>query len=185
MVCVLARSMMDFDTFYELYADRIYNTVYRILGDAEEALDAVQQAFMRAHKAWDKFREASSRYTWVYRIAINCAYTQLKKRRRRQEMEPASIDADEGFDVAVGRENGVADEVGRKEMERIVQAAIGRLPEDVRGALVLRDIDGLSYEEIADVLEIPVGTVKSRVHRARELLKGMLERILGREFVEG
>jgi len=162
-------AVSDFDAFYRRYADRIYNVVLRIIGDAEEALDALQQAFMRAYRSWNRFREASSRYTWVYRIALNCAYTHLKRMRRLREHAPASLDAAVEKPPAASVSGGadVVREASRREVNVLVQQAILRLPEEIRAPLVLRDIDGLSYNEIAEIIECPVGTVKSRVHRAR------------------
>ena len=174
--------MISLEDLYKRFSDRLYNLLLRMLGDEDDALDALQQTFLRAHRALRSFREDSKPYTWLYRIALNCAYTALKRRSGRRHI---GMFADaEGWRADLPAVNeDVAENVGKREVAQIVQEAIMRLPEDVRAAILLRDIEQLPYEEVAKILDVPVGTAKSRVHRGRELLKERLERVLGKEFV--
>ena len=174
--------MISLEVLYKQFADRLYNLLLRMLGNEDDALDALQQTFLRAHRALRSFREDSKPYTWLYRIALNCAYTALKRRAGRRHMEVlADADGWRADPPAVNQD--VAENVGKREVAQIVQEAIMGLPEDVRAAILLRDIEQLPYEEVAKILNVPVGTAKSRVHRGRELLKERLERVLGKEFV--
>ena len=147
----------------------------------DDALDALQQTFLKAHRALSSFREDAHPYTWLYRIALNCAYTMLKRRqRRRAEMV---VEQESMLDNPSDGDANALEQAARAERAKIVQQAIMELPEDLRAAVLLRDIEGLSYDEVASVLGVPQGTAKSRVHRAREMLKRSLERVLGKEFV--
>lgn len=164
----------DRDAFGQLvvrYQDRLFNTLLRIAGSQEDAADAVQDAFVQAYTKLDSFRGASQFYTWLYRIAMNIA---LSRRRRRRLT--ASIDlakecrGEEPADVARRPEEAL---LANEQVEQ-VQAALGDLADDHRAIIVLREIEGCSYEEIAAMLELPVGTVRSRLFRARLQLRDKL-----------
>ncbi|RKY18018.1 MAG: hypothetical protein DRP63_02735 [Planctomycetota bacterium] len=174
--------MISLEDLYRRFAKRLYNLLLRMLGDEDDALDALQQTFLRAHRALRGFREESKPYTWLYRIALNCAYTALKRRAgRRQKEILAEADGWCGDPPAAGAD--AAENAQKRETAQIVQEAIMELPADIRSAVLLRDIEQLPYQEVAKILNVPVGTAKSRVHRGRELLKERLERVLGKEFV--
>jgi RNA polymerase sigma-70 factor (ECF subfamily) len=171
----------DRDAFGDLvvrYQDRLFNTLVRILGSREDAADAAQDAFVQAYAKLESFRGASQFYTWLYRIAMNVA---LSRRRRRRPV--ASVDAakeslgEEPVDAADGPE---ADALSRERAEQ-VQAALGHLGDQQRKILVLREMEGFSYESIADILELPVGTVRSRLFRARLQLRERLRSMWGEE----
>jgi len=171
---------MDVEELYRRYADRVYNTVLRVVGDAEDAMDVTQETFLRAHRGSRSFRGSSSAYTWLFRIALNCAYTHLKRRKKSKHSSFNPNHGDEENEVAVEDCSGRNGFAVAEESERasIVQNALLRLPEELRMAVVLRDIEGLGYEEIAEVTDCPPGTAKSRVHRGRELLKNILKKSL-------
>jgi len=167
-----------FGAIVERYQDRLYNTVWRLVGNAEDARDLVQDTFVRTYENLGSFRGGSSLYTWMFRIAVNAG---LSHRRRRKPLRLA--DADDGED---GRPIGwadpssvnPADPLDAAETEAIVQRALGELDADQRAVVVLRDIQHLDYQEIADILEVPAGTVKSRLHRARLALRDRLRPLL-------
>ncbi|MGH2406153.1 MAG: sigma-70 family RNA polymerase sigma factor [bacterium] len=155
----------DLDAFEDLvriHQDRIYNLAYRITGNHEDANDAAQDAFVRAYQALAGFRQDAAFSTWLYRIATNAA---LDLVRRRPAIPPVELPADQpgAADPAV--------EVQRQEVHRRVHMAVGHLPAEYRAVVVLRDLQGLAYEEIARVLRIPIGTVRSRLSRGREVLR--------------
>lgn len=157
------------------YQDRLFNTVFHVVGHAEDARDIVQEAFVQAFLKLDTFRHHSKFYTWLYRIAFNVAMT-----HRRRSRPTVSIDRmkEAGNMEMPDNEDTPAESLERKERCWRIRHAIAELAEEYRAVLVLREIDGCCYETIAEVLELPVGTVRSRLHRARmqlrELLKGML-----------
>jgi RNA polymerase sigma-70 factor (ECF subfamily) len=146
------------------YQDRLFNTVFHLVGHAEDARDIVQEALVQAFLKLDSFRQESAFYTWLYRIAFNVAMTQ-----RRQRRSTASLDRvmENSHREPVDGKDGPAEVLDRKEHCRQVRQAIGRLAEEHRAVLVLREIDGCCYETIAAILDIPIGTVRSRLHRAR------------------
>ena len=170
----LAGRPAAFGELVRKYQDRVFNLAARILGNPEDAADAAQEAFLHAYQALPNFKGDSEFFTWLYRIAFNAAVSQKRKRRPVGRLEyggeggaaeppdPASIDPPP---PAVERQEEVA----------VLTAALARLSPDHRAVLVLKDIDGLMYEEIAVVVGVPVGTVRSRIHRARLELRGMLE----------
>jgi RNA polymerase sigma-70 factor (ECF subfamily) len=157
------------------YQDRLFNTIFHVVGHAEDARDIVQEAFVQAFVKLDSFGHRSAFYTWLYRIAFNVAMSHRRKRR-----PAASVDQmkEAGNMETPGDEDDPADELERKERCGQVRHAISQLPDEYRDVLVLREIDGCCYETIAEVLDLPVGTVRSRLHRARlqmrEQLKGVL-----------
>ena len=165
----------DLDAFEHLvraHQDRIYNLAYRITGNHEDAADAAQDAFVRAYQALPRFRGEASFSTWVYRIATNAA---LDLVRRRPQVPPVELPADQASS------DDPAAEAHRREVNRRVHAAVGRLPDEYRAVVVLRDLQGLAYDEIANVLHVPIGTVRSRLSRGREALRALLTDLVAAE----
>jgi RNA polymerase sigma-70 factor, ECF subfamily len=157
------------------YQDRLFNTVFHVVGHAEDARDIVQEAMVQAFLKLETFQRHSAFYTWLYRIAFNVAMTQRRKRRPTMSIDQAR---ETSHMEPVDCEDSPAEALDRKERCRQVRHAIGQLAEEHRAVLVLREIDGCCYETIADILDLPIGTVRSRLHRARlelrDALKGML-----------
>jgi RNA polymerase sigma-70 factor, ECF subfamily len=175
-----ARDPRAFRTFVDAHQDLVFNLVYRMLGDRHEAEDVSQEVFVTIFKAIDRFRAESKLSTWVYRIAVNHAKNRLKYlARRRADRRTSLDDVSEGeLYRAAGSLNPRPDHLAMgHELEVLVQQAMGSLNDDYRLILVLRDIDTLSYEEITEITGLPMGTVKSRLHRARSALKEALDRL--------
>ena len=163
--------MRAFDLLVLKYQGRIAALVGRYVSDAGEVEDVTQEAFIKAYRALAKFRGDSAFYTWLYRIAANAAKNHLVAKGRRPGAD-ATIEDAEGFD-----EGGLLSESASpealamgEELADVVESALKELPDELKAALTLREFDGLSYDEIADVLECPVGTVRSRIFRAREAI---------------
>jgi len=157
------------------YQDRLYNAIFRFLGNADDARDVVQEAFLSAFRGLKKFRGGSQFFTWLYRIAVNHALDWKRRGKTLRALSEAGT---------ATRHNEPADpsvlaspdwHLQRLEEDERVQQALARLPNEYRLVLILRDVDELSYEEIAEVLDIPIGTVRSRLHRARLELRRLLE----------
>lgn len=169
-----------FDLLVLKYQGRITALVMRFVQDAHEAQDVTQEAFIKAYRALQNFRGDSAFYTWLYRIAINTAKNHLVSRNRR----PPGVDVDASDAEFFDGEHGLKDidtperMLLRDEIGRAVENCIARLPEDLRVALTLREYDGLSYEDIAEVMQCPVGTVRSRIFRAREAVDKALQPLL-------
>lgn len=150
------------------YQDRLYNSMVHFLRDEAEAEDVVQESFVLSFTRLDRFRGNSSFYTWLYRIAVNAAISRRRKKRPRTAAERDLGEAAAGIDGA-GPVPG--DRLEQHERAEQLHEALNRLSDEHRLVLVLREMDGLSYEEISGILETPVGTVRSRLHRARSQLK--------------
>ena len=151
------------------YQDRLVFSVYKFLKDYELAQDIAQEAFVKAFKNIEKFRGDSSFYTWIYRIAINTAKNFLSTKSRRSEVyddEIMELKLSESAATSENPENILEAE----ELRSIMMDAIQGLPDDIRSTLSLREFDGLSYEQIAEVQNCPIGTVRSRIHKGREIL---------------
>jgi len=154
------------------HQDRLYNTLVRFVGCRELALDLAQEAFIQALVKLHTFEQNSAFYTWLYRIAFNLAITHL--RRRRPEISVEAV-REAGGPEPVGDGDAPDRQLERNEDARQVHQAIGRLSEEHRAILLLREMEGLCYTEIAEILDLPVGTVRSRLHRARNQLRDRLE----------
>lgn len=151
------------------YQDRLVYSVYKFSKDYELAQDITQEAFIKAYKNIDKFRGDSQFYTWIYRIAINTAKNVLSTKARASEVydnDTADQLLSESASTSENPENILQADQLRSEINKALQG----LPGDIRATLSLREFDGLSYEEIADVLGCPIGTVRSRIHKGREIL---------------
>ena len=168
-----------FDLLVVRYQHKVLKLIMRYVHDSVEAEDVAQEAFIRAFRALPSFRGDSAFYTWLYRIAINTAKNALVASRRRPI--DYSIDRQDGDDYAMqARLKDPETPEGlllTEEIQNTVNSAIENLPEDLRTAIVLRELEGLSYEEIAKAMECPVGTVRSRIFRAREAIDRKLRPI--------
>lgn len=166
-----------FRTLVEKYQRRIYAVAYGLLGNREDALDAVQEAFIKAYRSLEGFKGKSSFYTWLYRIAANTAIDLGKKGSRREEVEfREEIEANEekgNYPIAPTSKDP-ASELMKKELGALIEDAIQKLPPEQRTAIVLREIEGLSYREIAKVMRCSQGTVMSRLHYGRKKLQELL-----------
>ena len=170
-----------FDILVRKYQHKVVKLVSRYIKDHDEVYDVSQEAFIKAYRALPNFRGDSAFYTWMYRIAINTAKNFLVAKGRR--LPNVDIDAQEAeqYDGATALQDYATPEqmLRRDEVEQTVLNAIESLPEDLRTAIMLREIEGLSYEEIADTMSCPVGTVRSRIFRARESIDKGLKPVLG------
>lgn len=159
-----------FDLLVLKYQHKIFGLISRYIKDHHEVMDVAQEAFIKAYRAIGRFRGDSAFYTWLYRIAINTAKNHLVSRSRRPPDTDVDVMDAEYYESAT-RLKDVASpdaEVHKQELEEAVFKAIELLPEDLKAAVTLREFDGMSYEEIAEVMQCPVGTVRSRIFRARE-----------------
>jgi len=169
-----------FDLLVLKYQSRILALVVRFVQDSHEAQDVTQEAFIKAYRALGNFRGDSAFYTWLYRIAINTAKNYLVSRNRRPPANGIDAQDAEFFEGDHALKNIDSPErlLLRDEIDKTVQDSIGKLPEDLRVALTLREYEGLSYEDIAAVMQCPVGTVRSRIFRAREAVDKALQPLL-------
>jgi RNA polymerase sigma-70 factor (ECF subfamily) len=177
-----------------LYQDRLYNALLRVIGDPEEARELTQETFTRALVKIDSFRGEAGPYTWLFRIGVNLAISQLRKIQRHRTFSldrPAGSGGANGAEdddqasslidrVAQDRGASPADNAETREQHQQVLAALGRLDAEYRAVLVMRDIEGFDYQQMADVLGLPLGTLKSRLFRARLALRDEL-----RPYLEG
>ncbi len=157
------------------YQDRLYNTVYRLLGNSEDAQDVVQESFISAYQSLDSFKGDAKFFTWLYRIAMNAAISLKRKKKATVSLETGSK-----HDLAIdpldqSLDNQPGDAMERQEEEDRLQAALDKLSPEHKSVIVLKDIEDMKYEEIAEVLEVPIGTIRSRLHRARLELRDLLE----------
>lgn len=169
-----------FDLLVLKYQHKILGLIVRFVHDSHEAQDVAQEAFIKAYRALGNFRGDSAFYTWLYRIAINTAKNHLVSRGRRPPDNDVSSEDAEFYDGDHGLKDLESPErlMLRDEIEGTVHQTIQQLPEDLRTALTLREFDGLSYEDIATVMACPVGTVRSRIFRAREAIDKALQPLL-------
>ncbi len=169
-----------FDLLVLKYQQKLAGLVSRYLRDPNETLDVVQEAFLKAYRALPSFRGESAFYTWLYRIAINTAKNHLVAQGRRPPGDDVDVEVAAQTDAGVRlRELGTPEShLLTEEIAQTVHAALEDLPDDLRTAIVLREIEGLSYEEIANAMECPIGTVRSRIFRAREAIDKRLQPLL-------
>ncbi len=163
------------------HQDRLFGTLVHMLGSMHDARDIAQEAFLSAYEKLGSFRQESSFYAWLFRIAYNAAASS----RRRLRGKRVSLDdqrdrtGDELSDVHPGADP--ASHLQSEESQQLVREALAELPSEYRDAIVLKEMEGLPYEEIAVLLDCPIGTVRSRIHRARQLLREKLVRVVQRE----
>ncbi len=169
-----------FDILVRKYQFRLQKLISRYVHDSSEVMDVAQEAFLKAYRALPGFRGESAFYTWLYRIGVNTAKNHLISQGRK----PPNVDIDAEDASYLEGESELKDYATperllvRDEIEETVRNAIERLPEDLRVAITLRELDGLSYEEIAERMACPVGTVRSRIFRAREAINNRLKPLL-------
>ncbi len=183
---LIAHDERAFNELVEAYERRVFRLLLRMLGRRDEAEDMAQEVFVQVFKAIGTFRGDSRLGTWIYRIAVNLCKNRMKYLSRRHsgeqdELEPAAerLPLSEGKGVTFGETTRPDQLVEGFQLERVVQACIAELDPDFREVLVLRDVEDLTYEELCEVTGLPEGTVKSRLHRARGMLKSAVGRKLG------
>ncbi|MDO8251039.1 MAG: RNA polymerase sigma factor RpoE [Rhodoferax sp.] len=195
-VMLVERAVAGDQRAYELlvikYQRRIQRLIGRMVRDVDLVEDIAQETFIRAYRALHQFRGDAQFYTWLYRIAVNTAKKFLLELKRDPTVSESSFKLDEdGDETYHARSEPIADEtpesvLAAKEIAAAVNAALEALPEDLRQALTLREIEGLSYEDISEVMNCPIGTVRSRIFRAREAIsvkvRPMLERQTGKRW---
>ncbi len=163
-------SPLDFEEIVEKYSDFVYNVAFRMMGKPEDAEDVAQDAFISAYRALDRFRGDARVTTWLYRITVNAALMKLRKEKRARTLTQTGLeDVDLPDWGATPEQSAVTSELGEK-----LQEGISMLQPELRGAVILRDVEGLSNAEAAEALEITVSSLKSRLHRGRILLRKYL-----------
>ena len=174
-----------FDLLVRKYQHRIVALIGRYVSDWSECQDVAQEAFLRAYRAMGSFRGDAQFYTWLHRIAVNTAKNHLVANGRRPPTDDIDVADAEQYDSGIRlRDNDTPErELMRQQMEQTVMRAVEALPEELRNAITLREVDGLSYEEIAARMGCPIGTVRSRIYRAREAIEQELAPLLDGEDV--
>ncbi len=174
-----------FEVLVERHQKKMLNIAYRMMGDYNEACDVTQEAFLSAYKSIKKFKAEARFSTWLYRIVVNYSKNRLKQTQSRSQREVVSIDDSGEIRIegalcqSSANDTNPGAQMEKREREAQVQKCITSLDEEYREVLILRDIQGLSYGEIKDILKIPDGTVKSRLSRARNALKDCLVKVIG------
>ncbi len=170
---VQAGEKKAFDVLVLKYQQKVINLVMRYVRDQHIAMDIAQEAFIKAYKGLKNFRGDSAFYTWLYRIAINTAKNHLVTMSRRLPANDIDAQEAEQYESAEGlHERGTPEsEMQKDEIHQVIIEAIQSLPDDLRTAITLREIEGFSYEEISDAMDCPIGTVRSRIFRARESIE--------------
>jgi len=166
-----------FDLIVHRYKDALFNFTYRYLGNSQEAEDVVQETFLRIFRNRFAYRQIAKFSTWIYTIAGNLAKTELRKRKRRRQVYTSDMGFDDKEFEIVDTKADTERDVDSMLTEKLIQAAIDKLPERFRKVILLVDVQELSYEEVSKIMRVPLGTVKSRVNRARLKLQGMLQEL--------
>ena len=169
-----------FDLLVKKYQHKVLAVIGRFVRDPDEAMDVAQDAFVKAYRALDRFRGDSAFYTWLYRIAVNTAKNYLAMQSRRpteSDHDVSEIEQIEG-NTALKEQATPENLLLKDELQATVLKAIENLPDDLKTAIMLRELEGLSYEEIATVMECPIGTVRSRIFRAREAIDNEMRPLL-------
>jgi RNA polymerase sigma-70 factor (ECF subfamily) len=186
---LVARDERAFNELVELYGDRVYRLMLRMLARKDEAEDMAQEVFVQVFKAIHQFRGDAKLGTWIYRVAVNLCKNRGKYLSRRHSGSEDELDAladraplAEAKGITSGELSGPDQVVQGYQVEAIVRRCILELETEFREVLILRDVEELSYEEIGEITSLPEGTVKSRLHRARAMLKEKVERLLGEKI---
>lgn len=166
------RDEAAFEELIRQYEKKVYTLCFRMCGNSEDAEEAAQDAFLALWRGIDRFRQESSLSTWIYRLATNACIDTL--RRRKKQSGSVSLDDEELFVDAVDISPQPQETVEHRETQKLLQEGLSALPEEYRKVLILREIEGLSYTEIAESASIELGTVKSRISRGRSLLRNFL-----------
>ena len=172
----LAGNAAAFGVLVRRHQERLFNTVIRLVGNAEDAHDVVQEAFLNAYQSLDGFKGDSLFFTWLYRIAVNTAIS-----LRRKQRVSISIDASRNGEHRIdpldpSEQNRPGHALEEAEQERRIKTALSRLSPEHRAVLVMKDMEGQKYEVMAEILRVPIGTIRSRLHRARLELRQLLEK---------
>lgn len=169
-----------FDLLVLKYQHKVANLISRYIRDQAEVLDVTQEAFIKAYRALPKFRGDSAFYTWLYRVAINTAKNHLAAQARRPPGDDIEAETAEQMDMGTLLKEGDTPErmALQREIAQTIQKALDDLPDDLRTAITLRELDGLTYEEIAQAMDCPIGTVRSRIFRAREAIDAKLKPLM-------
>ena len=169
-----------YDLLVLKYQQRVINLISRFVKNHSDALDVSQETFIKAYRALPNFRGDSAFYTWLYRIAVNTAKNHLTVQSRKitkSDYDVADIEQIEG-NMSLTEQTTPESLLVKDELQETILKTIENLPEDLKSAIMLREIEGLSYEEIAEVMECPVGTVRSRIFRAREMIDSKIKPLL-------
>jgi RNA polymerase sigma-70 factor (ECF subfamily) len=166
-----------FAEIVDMYKDKLFHLAYRMTGNRQEAEDVVQEAFLRVYKSLDRYDENQKFSTWIYRITTNLCIDRLRKRRATYSLDAESPDREglDGYAMLPSDERTPESELLLSETQRLIHEAIATLPVKYKTIMILRYLQDLSLQEISDVLDMPVTTVKTRVHRGREFLRKKLE----------
>lgn len=169
-----------FDLLVRKYQHKLVSVISRYVNDWSECQDVAQEAFIRAYRAIGSFRGDAQFYTWIYKIAINTAKNHLVSQGRRPPTDDIAVEDAVMFDLGSRLHESATPEreLMRQEIERTVFDTVEQLPEELKTAITLREVDGLSYEEIAETMNCPIGTVRSRIFRAREAIDEKLRPLL-------
>ena len=159
-----------FDLLVLKYQSRLISTAFKFVKDVQIAEDIVQDSFIKAFNALESFREDSSFYTWIYRITVNTSKNFLVSKKRKSELLNSDLSEEASYEVAPVETYSPEDLLQATQLKKVITETIDQLGEDTRTALTLRELDGLSYEQKADVVNCPVGTVRSRIFRGREVI---------------
>lgn len=166
-----------FELLVRKYKTTVYNTIYSIIGNAQEADDIAQEVFLKVYTKADSFKGESSFSTWLYRITVNRCVDELRRRKNKIISYETEFNQEEKLklkDVLASRENDITEKLRQKELQDIIQKAMNSLPEKYRIILTLKEIEGLSYKEISQIMKISLAKVKIWLFRARQKLKGKL-----------
>ncbi len=163
-----------FDLLVLKYQSRVIATAFKYVKEKQLAEDIAQEAFIKSYKSIDSFREESSFYTWVYRIAVNTAKNYLVSAKRRDEVVISNLSEDDSFYPEKSDVDSPQDLLKASELRDLIFETLSSLGEETRTALSLREFDGLSYEQIAEIVKCPVGTVRSRIFRGREMIEDVV-----------
>jgi RNA polymerase sigma factor, sigma-70 family len=161
----------------DLYQDKLYHMAYRMLYNRQEAEDVVQDTFLRVYRNLDRYDDSMKFSTWIYRIATNLCIDRLRRRRPTYSLDAESTDHEglDGYSVMPSDDRTPESEILLSETQRIIRQAIENLPAKYKTVMVLRYLQDMSLQEISDVMDMPVTTIKTRVHRGREFLRKRLE----------
>ena len=159
-----------FDLLVLKYQSRLISTAFKFVKDLQIAEDIVQDSFIKAFNALESFREDSSFYTWIYRITVNTSKNFLVSKKRKSELLNSDLSEEASYEIEPVETYSPEDLLQATQLQKVITETFDQLGEDTRTALTLRELDGLSYEQIADVVNCPVGTVRSRIFRGREVI---------------
>jgi RNA polymerase sigma-70 factor, ECF subfamily len=165
-----------FGVLVRCYQERLYNSVYRLVENAEDAQDVVQEAFLNAYQSLDGFKEDSLFFTWLYRIAVNTAISFKRKQRATVRIDTGRNGEHLVEPLDPSEESRPGHALEQAEEGRKIREALGRLSPEHRAVLVMKDMEGQKYETMAEILQVPIGTIRSRLHRARLELRELLEK---------